>query len=240
MYGIPFSWGSYVIMWRTDALENEPASWMDLFKDEYKGRIVAPEDVWGLFGALANAVVYANEGDTGVKRPTRLTKEELEELTDLCIRFKNEHVRTLTTWGDVAAMLASEEADVAIATEAMWAWAGYGPIKWITPKEGTFTFADAWAMLADPPHRELAHATLNHVLSPAAQAEMQNMNAAGTVVEAAVPLLSEQAATIFPFDDIESYWQKSGGYSPMYPLDPEGPYVTFDEVLDAWERVLRA
>jgi hypothetical protein len=31
-----------------------------------------------------------------------------------------------------------------------------------------------------------------------------------------------------------------GGPFPLWPLDPEGDFVTFDEVLDEWERFLKA
>jgi hypothetical protein len=74
-----------------------------------------------------------------------------------------------------------------------------------------------------------------------AQAHVADVNTTGVTVEPAVPLLNERAKSMYAYDDIPQFFASTGGGPfPLWPLDPEGDYVTFDEVLDEWERFLKA
>jgi spermidine/putrescine-binding protein len=44
-YTVPFSWGSLLLMWNTDVITDDLDSWWALFKPEYKGKIVAVNDM---------------------------------------------------------------------------------------------------------------------------------------------------------------------------------------------------
>lgn len=234
-YAVPFSWGSLLLMWNAEAITDDFDSWWVLFEPEYKGKIVVVNDMWALMVPFLNLV-------TERKTPTRVTKDELDEAVELLIKFKHQ-VLTFADYGEVARILGANEAILAVASEAIALWAGPDapPFKWNMPKEGGLSFVDVWAMIKDCPHRELNHQILNHILSPEAQA-FQQMEATqqGVVVGDAVPLLSAEQAVFYPYDDIPAYFERAGGVTGMWPLEPMGDYVTYDEVVMGWERVLAA
>lgn len=234
-YAVPFTWGSIPLMWNAEVITEPPTSWWDLFKPEYKGKTAATEDLFGLMPPFAYTA-------TGTKTATRLTREELDKTVDLLIKFKKEHALTIAAgYGDLAALFASGEVIIAPGWEPMSIWAGPDAPKlaWAVPKEGTISFVDNYAMIKDAPHRELNHEIMNHVLSPDAQALTSELNSTAVTVADAVPLLSDAVRTIYPYDDLASYFERAGGMTVMYPLEPEGDFVTYEDVLDGWEKFLK-
>ncbi len=235
LYALPFAWGALQLMYNADVIAEPPTAWEDLFKPEYKGKASAVLDVFGVmvpFAAMA----------TGRKAPTRLTQAELDKTVDLLIAFKKEHALTFATYGDLAGLFATGEAIIGIASEAVSVWAGPDAptLKWVMPELGGNAFLDCWAMIADSPHRDRNYEILNQILSPEAQALDAELNAQGVVVEAAVALLKDTERALYPYDDIGSFFERAGGLTPMYPLEPEGDFVTYDQVLDGWDKFLSA
>ena len=108
------------------------------------------------------------------------------------------------------------------------------------PAEGSLTFIGGYAMVADAPNKDLAYEILNQALSPEAQAKMSDTDSMAVTVAGAVPLMSEGMRDMYPYDDIENYFKRAGGIPPLYPFEPEGDLVTYDQMLDGWERFLRA
>ena len=236
LYAVPFTWGSIPLMWNAEVIKEPPTSWWDLFNPEYKGKTAAVQDLNGL---MINFAYTA----TGTKTPARLSQEELDETIALLIRFKKEQALTISpSYGDLAAMFASGDVIIAPGWEPMSVWAGPDApeLKWDIPKEGTVSFVDCYGIITNAPNRELNHKILNHVLSPEAQVLTAELNATAVTVAAAVPMLSDGVREIYPYDDIGSYFERAGGLTEMYPLEPDGEYVTYDDVVAAWERFLRA
>lgn len=235
-YAVPFAWGSLPLMYNADVIDEPPTSWMDLFKEEYKGKVTITEDMVGVVMNFAMAV-------TGTKTPWLLTREELDETIAALIKFKKEHALTIVSgYGELTALFESGDIVMGQSWEAVSMWMGEGAptMKWVYPKEGCFTFVDVYIMMADAPNKDVDYELLNHVLSPEAQANTAENNATAVTVEAAVPLLSDPIREVYPYDDINSFFERAGGMMKMFPLEPVDNAVTYDEIAEAWEDFLRS
>lgn len=236
-YSLPFMWGSVPLMYNPEVVKEKPTSWLDLMKPEYKGRVAVVNDV---ISVMIPFIMTA----TGTNQPTRINKDQLEAAVDLIVKFKKEHARTIAPgYGELADLFASGEVVMSQAWEPVAAWTADKGIEleWTVPKEGTWTLIDCLAMVTDAPHSDEAYAMMNHGLSAEAQAHVANANTTAVTIESAVPLLDDRARGMYPYDDIPKFFAETGGGPfPLWPLDREGDLVTFDDVLNEWERFLKA
>jgi len=236
-YSIPFTWGSVPVMFDPAKVAERPTSLLDMFKPEYKGKVAIVNDVIGVMIPFTMAVL-------GSKTPTRVTPAELDKVIAELIRFKKEHARTIAPgYGELADLFASGEVVMSQAWQPVAAWAAAkgAKLEWVNPKEGTHTFSDCLAMVKDAPHKAEAYLLIDNGCSGAAQAHVANANATGVTVRDAVPLLNEEARGLYPYDDIKGFFANSGGGPfPIWPLEKEGDFVTFDDVLNGWEKLMKA
>ena len=236
-YALPYTWGSIPLMYNPEVVKEKPTSWRDMLKPEYKGKVALTNDVISVI--IPFTMTAAN-----TKEPTRITKDELKAAIDLIIQIKKEHARTIASgYGELADLFASGEVVMAQAWEPVAAWAGDKGVKleWTVPQEGTWTLIDCLALITDAPHEDESYKVMNHGLSGSAQAHVANANTTAVTAESAVPLLNDRAKSMYPYDDIPQFFASTGGGPfPLWPLDREGDFVIFDEVLDEWERFLKA
>lgn len=236
MYAVPLTFGSLPLMYNADVIKEPPSSWWELFNPAYKGKAAVVEDSLGvlmIFSRMAN----------GTMTPWFNTAEMKDKTIELLIKFKKEQARTIcASYGDLAALLGSGEVVIAQGWEPVSTWTGEGspPIKWSYPKEGTTNFVDTFAIYADAPNMELDHKILNQVLSPEGQLANAEKNSAAVTNMDAVRLLSEKAKKIYPYDDIASFFEKTGGPTKMFPVKEGGEYQTYDQLLKGWEDFLKA
>lgn len=236
-YFVPFTWGNIVLMYNADVISEPPMSWLDLLKPEFTGKV-------GLANEMSHLAIPFALAVTGTKTPTRLTKNELEQTFGVLTRIKKEQVRAIApTFGDLAQQFATGEITIAPAWEPVSVWAGKDAptLKWTHPVEGSFSFVDNFALVSEAPNTDLAYELLNQALSPAAQATNANASLTAVTVADAVPLLSEEARSLYEYDDIDAAWaRRGGGMPPLWPMEPEGDIATLDDVLTAWETFLQA
>ena len=234
-FALPNYWGSLPLMWNADLVSGTPNSWYDLFKPEYQGKTAIVEDVVAAVMCFAMAV-------TGRTNVSILTPEELDATIDLLIKFKKEQALTIApSWGDLAALFASEEIVIGIGWEPCSVWSGASErnIQWAVPQEGTINFVGCFAIVRDAPNEDLDYAILNQSLSIEAQAA-NAAEAFAVITKNAVPTLSPELQALYRYDDVEGYFEECGGATVLFPLESDGQHVTYDDVLDAWEGFLRA
>ncbi|MGD9742436.1 MAG: PotD/PotF family extracellular solute-binding protein [Dongiaceae bacterium] len=234
-FALPNYWGSCPLMWNADLVQGTPDSWHDLFRPEFKGKTAIVEDVIAATMSFAMAA-------TGRSDVYNLTQEELDKTIDLLIKFKKEQALTIApSWGDLASMFANEEIVIAIGWEpcSIWGGADAKNIKWAVPKEGAINFVGCFAMVRDAPNVDADYLILNQSLAPEAQAANAN-EAFGVITADAVPLLTPEQQALYPYGDIPSYFEASGGATRLYPIESDGTHVTYDQVLDGWEKFQRA
>lgn len=236
-YGLPYTWGSIPLMYNPKHVTEKPTSWLDILKPEYKGKVALVNDV-------ISVMIPFTMTAASTHTPTRITQDQLDAAIDLIIKIKTEHARTIASgYGELTDLFASEEIIMAQAWEPVAAWAGDKGVElaWTVPQEGTWTLVDCLAMIRNAPDQDAIYELLNNGLSGPAQAHVANVNATGATVMAAVPLLNERARSMYPYDNIAGFLEGTGGGPfPLWPLDEDGDLVTFDDVLNAWERFLKA
>ncbi len=233
---LPFQWGDVPLMYNAEVISEPPTSWHDLMKPEYVGKTAMVYDVMGI-------MVHTPMFVTGTKTPTLLTRDELDATIDWLIKFKKEHALTITSaYGDLAALYASGEVIIAPAwtPTAIWAGPDAPKLDWVAPKEGMLVFSDVFSMFKDAPNMDLNYKILNHSLSPEVQANTANLIMTAVTVADAVPLLDEVPRNLYRYDGIAEWFERSGGPFPGWPIDPPEGIMSFDDIMEGWERFVSA
>jgi spermidine/putrescine transport system substrate-binding protein len=236
LLGIPWNWGSLPLMYDPAVVPAAPESWMDIFKDEYKGKVAMVDDpltyllVWG-------TVVTGRPGGT------LLSREELKKMIDLMITLKKQHARAFSpSYGDMADAFARNEVVVSCLgwdAVAVWAKAKGKDIRYTIPKEGTGLFMDCLVIPKDAPHPDLSYRMINHVLSPEPQRVFATEQSAGITNLDTMPLLPADLAQSYGYADLKSKLQKAR-LQPMPPTDYDGKTATYDDFLQEYQRLQKA
>ena len=230
-FGVPMFWSATTLDYRTD-VPNAPTAWRDLLKPEFEGKV----------GWVPDANAAYNIGGLMLGfTPPEYTREQFDEISALLRKMRGQTRGFAPSFGDLSNQLASGEV---VATFAGWGAIGVGAkdkgvdVKSIVPEEGSYASVDAFAIPPTTDNAETAHAFINQALRPEIQAEAAETPATGIVNPAAVELMSEEARSIYPYDDLGSYFQKTPPY-PFPPLDEgaAGGIVTRDEWLDEWSKI---
>ncbi len=234
-YTAPFLWGLNALIYNKAAVPRTPTSWMDLTRPEYKGRLVILDNPNDNIRTWSQVLGYD---------PAKLTKKQLDDVTNFLIHLKKTQVRTFAqSFDDVADLLA--RGDLWATASATWIAipklakfkGGNGKnVTWTLPKEGGVTWTDGWVMPKNAPNPATAYAFLNYMLGAKPQAVLAEKLASGTVVKGAVPLLSSQARAIYPYHDVSSLEKRAPAV--VYPA-PGAP-VQLSDWVDAWTRVQAA
>ena len=179
-YGVPYQWGSNVLMYNTEAFGGAaPTSWDVVFKEmnlpdgqSNKGRVQAFDGP--IYIADAALYLMHNQPELGIKDPYQLDRDqfnaELELLReqrkiigrywhDAYIQmddFKNEGVVASSSWPFQVNVLEAEGQ----------------PIASTVPVEGATGWADTTLMHADAKHPNCAYKWLEHSLNPKLQGDL--------------------------------------------------------------------
>jgi spermidine/putrescine-binding protein len=235
MMGVPWNWGSLPLMYDPAAVSSVPESWLDIMKDEYKGKVAMVDD------PLGNLLIWGTVV-TGKPMGTLLSKEEMVAVIDKMIEIKTNHARAFfATYGDMSDAFARNEVVVsAIGWEAVAVWtAAKGKIiEYTIPKEGTGMFMDCLCIPKDCPNLDLTYAMIDHIVSPEPQRMFAEEQSAGITNLEAVPLLSAELAATYSYDDLDGFMQRAR-LQPVPPTEP-GEYATYDDFLNEYQRLQKA
>jgi spermidine/putrescine-binding protein len=213
-----------------------PASWMDIFKDEYKGKVAMVDD------PLTYLMIW---GPVTTGRPdgTLLSKEELAKMIDLLITLKKDHARGFfPSYGEMADAFARDEVVVsALGWEAVAVWAGAKgkEIRYTIPSEGTAIFMDTLVIPKDAPNVDLTYKMMNHILSPEPQRVFATEQSAGVTNLDTVPSLPPELAAAYGYADLPAKLQKAR-IVPMPPVESDGSVATYDDFLAEYGRLQAA
>jgi spermidine/putrescine transport system substrate-binding protein len=235
LMGIPWNWGSLPIMYDPTVVTTPPASWFDVMKPEYKGKVAMVDD------PLGNLLVWGRTV-TGAEVGTLLTKEQLAKVIDFMIEVKTKQARAFfATYGDMADAFARNEIVITtIGWEAVAVWTKQKgkEIAYSIPQEGTGMFMDCLCIPKDCPHVDLVYGLMTHILSPDPQKQFATEQSAGITNLKAVPLLPDDLRKSYSYADIDGFMQRAR----LFPVPPtkEGQYATYDDFLEEYERLKRA
>ncbi|MEX1108409.1 MAG: extracellular solute-binding protein [Dongiaceae bacterium] len=235
LMGVPWNWGSLPLMYDPAAVSSVPESWLDIMRDEYKGKVAMVDD------PLGNLLIWGTVV-TGKPMGTLLTKEEMVAVIDKMIEIKTNHARAFfATYGDMSDAFARNEVVVsAIGWEAVAVWtAAKGKIiEYTIPKEGTGMFMDCLCIPKDCPNLDLTYAMIDHIVSAEPQRMFAEEQSAGITNLEAVPLLSAELAATYSYDDLDGFMQRAR-LQPVPPTEP-GEFATYDDFLNEYQRLQKA
>ncbi|NNE85590.1 MAG: spermidine/putrescine ABC transporter substrate-binding protein, partial [Alphaproteobacteria bacterium] len=195
-YAVPYFWGTTGIAYRSDLIDAEITSWMDLFKPPAaaKGRIAMVGDPRDLIAPALLALGYSpNSGDPS----------ELEAVQTLLLEQKP-HIRSYS-------YVSMEEDSPLVTGDVAMAlmWSGDAlvlqehneNITYVIPKEGTLLWVDYMTILESSQKKELAATFLNFINEPkvaARQAEFVYYPTPNKAAEALLPVEFLADERIYP------------------------------------------
>ncbi len=154
-YSIPYLAGTDAIVVNTDAVENVPQSWADLWNPEYAGRMVFLDDSRAVIGATLLTLGY----DVNTTDPAQLeeAKAKLAELVPNIKLFDSDSPKTALIAGDV-------DLGMTWTFEALAAQQENPAIQYVYPTEGAILWQDNWVLLKDAAHTDAVYAWLNYIM----------------------------------------------------------------------------
>ena len=170
IYGVPYTWGGIVLMYRTDAFATPPTSITDLWNPDLKGKVSLWDDKSSIYLAARK------NGDMNIYA---LTDAQIENAKQALIEQKPLIRKYWATAGELVDLYKAGE--VVISNT----WAGYqsGLLKAegievteFIPKEGAEGWMDSWMVVKDTPNKECAYKFLNMQLSELGQCGVANVN----------------------------------------------------------------
>lgn len=231
-YAAPLVWGDTPIVYRPDLLKQLPASWLDLRKPYYKGKVVMWDDGFGHI-MLFSRVLY------GKAHPNLITKSQLKDVAKVLKEIKKNAVTIAPSHGDAADIIA--RGDGALQTEG-WAYVKIliekkgKPAALYTPKEGSHAWCDSYCIVRNAPHEDTAYEFINHMNSAKGQGMIGTDVASGVTNRAAVKYQATPIRKLYPYANTETFFKKVGFFS-IPPLTPTGNYATLTDWNMAWEDV---
>jgi spermidine/putrescine transport system substrate-binding protein len=229
--GVPFTWGTTVSNYVPDKVD-PPNSWNDLLKPELKGKV-------GWTGSPISSIKLAAVV-LGLDSSPNLSKEQLDECIGWLRKLRDQIRGFAPSFGDLTTQMVSGEVLVTFdGWSAVNAFAGAqgGKVKSVMPKEGSHSFADAYAIPPDSDAREVTVAFIDHALTPEIQAAQAKSLSAGVVNPAAVPMLDAEIARLYPYDELDSLIERAP-FVGIPPLEsPDNATTTRDEWVEAFQAV---
>ena len=154
-YSLPYLAGTDAIVVNTEAVDNVPTKWADLWKPEYAGKMVFLDDSRAVIGLTLLTLGY----DVNTTDPAQLeeAKAKLAELVPNIKVFDSDSPKTALIAGDV-------DLGMTWTFEALAAQQENPAIQYIYPEEGAILWQDNWVMLKDAAHADAAYAWLNYTM----------------------------------------------------------------------------
>ncbi len=179
-YGVPYQWGSNVLMYNTEAFGGAaPTSWSVVFEEttlpdgqSNKGRVQAYSGPI----YIADAAVYlkAHNPELGITDPYELTKPQFDAAVAL---LKQQRALVQRYWPDATSQI-DDFTNEGVVAATSWPYqvgalqlAGQ-PIDQTIPSEGATGWADTTMMHVKAPHPNCAYLWLNHSLDKKLQGDL--------------------------------------------------------------------
>lgn len=179
-YGVPYQWGSNVLMYNTEVFKGEaPTSWKVVFEETTlpdgqtnKGRVQAFDGP--IYIADAALYLKAHKPELGIVDPYELNEDQYKAALDL-LRGQRELVSRY--WHDAFIQI-DDFNNEGIAASSSWPFqvnllvADNKPIASVVPEEGATGWADTTMMHAEAPHPNCAYMWLEHSINPKLQGDL--------------------------------------------------------------------
>jgi len=154
-YLVPYQMGTQAIVYNSETVTNPPTSWADLWRPEYKDRIVAVDDNRVIIGMALLTLGY----DVNSTDETQLAeaKQKLIELKPNIRVFDSNSPKTPLLAGDV-------DLGIVWNGEAFLAKQENPAFEYVFPEEGSIIFYDGMGIPTNAPHPDISYAWFNYLM----------------------------------------------------------------------------
>ncbi len=233
LYAAPFLWGTAPAVYNADALPQPPENWLDLLSRKYQGRLAMHDDGLGHF-KIWNRVL-------GAADPVHVTQSQLIRTTNVLISLKAQQAMAFTA--DMTVITGLLASGAAWLSTIGWEAIPHSPaaagakLKLLYPAPGCFSTCDSFCLAKDAPNPDAAYTFIDSLISPKVQSVAAGKLWQGTVNEQAIPLLSSDARALYPYDQLDPFFELNPllGFPPIQHA-AEG-MATYLDWVEAWERV---
>jgi putative spermidine/putrescine transport system substrate-binding protein len=178
-YGVPYQWGSNVLMYNTEVFPEAPTSWNVVFEEmtlpdgeSNAGRIEAYDGP--IYIADAALYLMAHNPELGITDPYELTRDQFNAALDL-LRGQRELVNRY--WHDAFIQM-DDFVNEGVVAASSWPFQvnllqfDGQPIASVVPEEGATGWADTTMMHVNAPHPNCAYQWLEHSINPKLQGDL--------------------------------------------------------------------
>lgn len=178
-YGVPYQWGSNVLMYNTDIFKEAPKSWDVVFEPmdlpdgkPNKGRVQAFDGP--IYIADAALYLMAKKPELGIKDPYELTEDQYKAALTL---LRQQKTLVGRYWHDAMIQI-DDFNNEGVAASSSWPFqvnllkSQSKPIASTIPAEGATGWADTTMMHADAEHPNCAYMWLEHSISAKLQGDL--------------------------------------------------------------------
>ncbi|HSR46921.1 MAG TPA: ABC transporter substrate-binding protein [Anaerolineales bacterium] len=178
-YGVPYQWGSNVLMYNTDAFATPPDSWAPVFEEmtlddgeSNAGRVEAYDGA--IYIADAALYLMVHNPELGITDPYYLTREQFDASLNL---LRQQRPLLNRYWHDAFIQM-DDFVNEGVVAASSWPFqvnllqAQGAPISSVVPEEGATGWSDTTMMHVDAPHPNCAYLWLEHSLNPALQGDL--------------------------------------------------------------------
>jgi len=221
-YSLPYTWGTFGLIVKTDPGRGEVAKWADLWNPDYRGQLV----LWTAtprytVGAALIALGYSVNSEDPA---------ELEAAVDRLIELKPHAL-----WLEDDPSIAPYMKDEAIWIGAGWAYDYWladeedATVSYVLPQEGAILWGDSLMIAANTPNLKDSEKFIDFLLRPEVAAKISNQTYYASTNEEAVRYVDTEILldpAVYPLPDDLKKAQL------LLPLSPQGQEL-FDRM---WQR----
>jgi putative spermidine/putrescine transport system substrate-binding protein len=191
-YGVPYQWGSNVLMYNTEIFPEAPTSWNVVFEEmtlsdgqSNKDRVQAYDGP--IYVADAALYLKAHQPELGIEDPYSLNRAQFDAAIEL---LQQQRQIVGRYWHDVVVQMEDFKTNGFVASGS-WPYqvnllkAEGAPIDSTIPEEGATGWADTTMLHSEAPHPNCAYKWLEHSLNPKLQGDLAAWFGSVPVVPAA-------------------------------------------------------
>jgi putative spermidine/putrescine transport system substrate-binding protein len=191
-YGVPYQWGSNVLMYNTEVFKTPPASWSVVFEPQAlpdgkpnQGRVQAFDGP--IYIADAALYLMQNKPELGIKDPYELTEDQYQAALGL---LRQQRTIVNRYWHDAFVQI-DDFTNEGVVASSSWPFqvnilqSKKQPVASVIPKEGATGWADTTMMHADAPHPNCSYMWMEWTLSSNLQGDLAAWFGSVPVVPAA-------------------------------------------------------
>lgn len=232
-YSFPYMWGTTLIAYRSDKIENPETSWRSLWNNEYKDRVLMLDDGFDVYAAalVANGEDLNSQDQASIDRATDRLLEQVDSIGSRFVDIFEVREKLLSgecwismTYSSDAAVLAEEEENIA----------------YFIPDEGAPLWVDSFVIPRESTNQDAAHRFLEYFCRPKVAAANSNELWCASVNKKARPLISKEVLddpTIYLSEEVLSRCRFDSQTSPERQLlVNQGLKRVFDRVRESERR----